>query len=419
MKKNIFILIMLLITFGATAQINLKAGSIEFIDGKSVQGFIDYRNWGVNPADIRFYEQKNDAGIQYFPSQIKSFTVNGDVYRSAWVAIETSPNEISRLSEVADFILEYDTVFLLRIVEGEISLWSYHKKEGKFNYYLLIDNSFELLKYKSYKAVNKTQHKFVHENKLFIGQLTIYLSDCNSIDKKIKKARYSGSSLAKLIEYYNRCAYGIEGTQLIQSERLHLDFGLLAGFSISSINFKSSTGAYKNLKNSDFQNSTNPSGGLSLDLIFPRNRQKWILRNEFIYSGASYEGTYTEINNNTREEIYTELEFSWLKINTMLRYSYPLKNARIFANIGISNGFVLNNTNYQKREWQFYDDLKTTEGPSIAEVRKYEQAILFGIGARVKNFSLEARFSSGNGMSGITSLNSHMTRFYFFLAYTL
>ncbi len=419
-NSNLLLLVLLIfIAVSVNAQKNLKPARVVLSDQSVLEGFIDYQQWGANPASIRFMPSENAKPTVYYPNEVLHFEVGDDYYASAVVPVELSPNEIARLTDSAGFILQTDTVFLLRIYKGTKSLWSFHNPDIKVNYYISTDGDYQLLEYKRYNARSDRDYRIVKENKKFIGQLTLSLSDCKDISGKINKVSYAARSLIKLLKAYDQCV-GLSSEYEIEDQPgLRLKLGLLAGISVSTIRFNSNSPAHKSLVETDFASSLKPTGGLALDMILPRNRQKWIFRNELVYSSVSFKDTWTQEKPeaNTKEEIYNHMEFSWLKLNSMLRFAYPVSSLRIFVNVGLSNAFVVDEINEKKRDWYVYEQHTVTEGKAITYTRSYEQSWLIGAGLKTEHFGFEMRYSKSNGISDVTALGSSISRMNFYVSY--
>jgi len=157
-----------------------------------------------------------------------------------------------------------------------------------------------------------------------------------------------------------------------------------------------------------------------MDVVLARNQRKWSIYNELLLSSYMTNGYSEEFFSEEYYKIYNnDIGYTYLKMNNMLRFTYPVsgQDFYVFANLGISNGYAISETNTSEQEVKFYADPVTTEEIAIEDSRKYEQGFLAGIGAKYSKFSFETRFETGNGMSTYTSLNSKVNRFYFLLGY--
>ena len=79
-----------------------------------------------------------------------------------------------------------------------------------------------------------------------------------------------------------------------------------------------------------------------------------------------------------------KIGYSYLKINNMLRFKYPVGSFFVFINAGMSNGIAIREKNYKKEKAVFYTSESIDEEKAIKETRKYEQGFLFGTGSKLK-----------------------------------
>ena len=383
-------------------------------NGDTLQGFIDYRNWENNPKEINFQYDINDEKVSYSPDDIKLFRAQGNIYVSSIVKRENSTQNINKLEYNPKFHFEIDTVFLQTLVLGEKSLYYCKNNNGENNFFIKQNNQFELLEYKKYlKKINGKSN--IVENKKFVGQLLSYLNDCQSIHSRLSKVKYDKESLKKLFAFYQACDLKLNSSD--NQEKIFVKIGIVAGMSISSVQFKGYSLTY--LVNTDYPKSFNFSTGIYFDLFVPRNKlNRWSSYNELFYTSYKVEGKYKNIYNSSNYEIFnTIIGYSYIKMNNMFRYQYSENNILLYFNIGLSNGLVIAEKNYLKKETMLSGSLNIKEDKAIEEIRKYEQGYIFGLGTIYKNYSLELRYERGNGMSIYPSLNSVIRKLYFLLGY--
>lgn len=395
-------------------QENFLPGFVIQNSGDTIHGFVDYRNWVTNPDKISFKENVNNEPAIFTPINIKEFGVLDEIYESAIVETEISPDNTSNLQFDNELIIKIDTTYLQAVVKGMKSLYFYVNKNGQEQFYIKQNSSFELLIHKKYLKLQEGQG-IIAENKKFIGQLTLYLNDCLSISAELKKTEYRKKSLEHLLLYYYNCSNS-EITFRKNTEKLSAQIGALAGLSLTSLKFSSSDFAY--LVNAGYQQSANFSCGIFLDLVLPRNQKKLSIYNELIFSSYKVNGRYDEFENENKYKIYhTTIGYSYLKVNNLIRFQYPVGSLFLFANTGFSNGIAIGETNYCKKVAKFYDSETVEEFDAIADARKWEIGFLLGTGAKFKRYSAEIRYELGNGMSTFTNLKSSTNRFYVFFGY--
>ncbi|MEQ9440026.1 MAG: hypothetical protein RIG62_13305 [Cyclobacteriaceae bacterium] len=408
--------LVILLSHAADAQENMVPGQIILLNQDTVAGFIDYRNWEKNPTAISFQKSLDEAPHRYASPDIRGFMVQDEHYVSAVVDREISPLKTSALEYSPEIKLEKVAVFLQTLIQGSKSLYHLKDKNGKDQFYIWQNSTYQLLVYKRFFMKNKGS-KTIVESKKYIGQLKIYLNDCSSIESKLRNIKYGKNSFEKLFLHYYECTQSdLEFHK--KTERTSLEVGLITGVSRTSLRFKSTGLSY--LTEADYAPSTNVAAGLFLDLILPRNQKKWVVGNEILFT--SYQATehYSRfVDERNYTYIDTEFGYSYLKMNNMARYRYPIKQVLVYAHVGISNGWAIRETNYRKEEIMSLSIKREKEGKAIADTRKYEQGHLLGLGSQYKRWSVEIRYERGNGISAYSALNSTTKRYYFLLKYRL
>lgn len=408
------------------SQENYQPGIIITLKGDTVKGYIDYRNWGKNPNAISFRNSENGSSTIYNPITISGFRVLKDYYISAIVQAECSPYQLNDLNFDALIKTRTDTIFLRVMFQGAKNLYYYNDRNGKQQFYLKQSHDFELLVYKKYMKVNDDRRNYasdqpireIKENKTFIGQLAIYLQNCPTLQSELNKTEYTQNSLFKLFEKFYKCS-DEEIKYKFATDKPKLSFGVLAGISNTNLRITSNSGEKDYLSGYDYPTSTKISGGIFLDLGLARNQGKWAFNNELILSSYSTGVKLEEyINENRYSTIETKINISYLKLNTMIRYKYPLKKDWfVFANAGYSFGFALTEYNSISRDETFYTQHTITNEILINNVEKLELGWLAGIGLKYKNYSIDTRYE--NIVLGLTSgtINSHPIRFSFLFGY--
>jgi len=400
------------VSISSSGQENYLEGKVITLSGDTLSGFIDYGNWAYNPGVISF---RSSSGVisSYGPSDIKSFIVKDEYYIGAKVNTELSSRNVDNIDYNNKLELRESSVFLQAIVVGAKSLYFLKNKNGITNYYVDEDSTFALLEYKKY--LEKQNGVVVKkENKKFIGQLNLYLGDCQLGDSKLNTLKYSTKSLEKLFEYYYDCK-NIEMDFQKKREKFALEYGVIAGGTMSKLEFGE---AAANSLKAGFDQSYGFSGGLFLDIIIPRSLQKWSINNEIIYTSYKVNNRYDEIESvNIYTYTFTDLAYSYIKLNNMLRFKYPIGSSYLYANAGISNGYAISEVNKERVEMTRYTIERVEEGKALEQTRKYEQGILFGLGFKYKKYSVEARYERGNGMSDFSDVSSVVNRYYFLLGY--
>lgn len=398
----------------AFAQENFISGYVIKNHSDTLFGFVDYRNWEKNPDMIKFKTNVENDPISFKPTDITEFRVEDEIYVSGIIDTEVSPIQTDRLEADPQINLKVDTAFLQTLFRGKKSLYYYKSSDGKENFYIEHAAGFDLLVYKKYLKYQDGTNAII-ENKKYLGQLILYLDDCTTIHSKLENTLYKQNSLMKLFQYYYECSSSEIYFQK-NIEKISTEIGVLAGGSFTSLEFKGDAFSY--LVHAGYNSSINFSTGLYFDLILPRNQRKWSIYNEILFSTYKVKGSYEEYENEDKYSITTtEIGYSYLKINNLVRFKYPIGDWFLFVNGGMSNGYSISETNYKKRVSKFYTTERVVEQSALNDARKYEQGLIIGTGVKYNSFSIEIRYEKGNGMSNYTQLKSSTTRYFFLLGY--
>ena len=417
LKRLGLLFVGVLFSYLSYSQENYLPGFVIKNNGDTLKGFIDYRNWGINPRKIDFKSTNNSGSISFKPTDIKEFSVKDEIYVSGIIDVENTTVVDRDLEHDSQIRITIDTTFLQTLIKGGKGLYYYRNSNGRESFYVNKEGGFELLVYKKYLQRQGTTD-YIIENKAYMGQLNLFLIDCATIRSKIENASYSQSDLIKLFQNYYKCSSSKIGFQR-KAEKVHFEIGALAGVSLTNLKFNSSGSAYDYLEGTNYELSTNPLPGLFFDLIMPRNLGKLSLDNELMFSMYKTNGQYEYTDfNNDYFKMTTQFGYAYLKINTLIRYKFPIGTIIIFCNGGISNGILVNEKMYLKKEiTKVYSGTTIYEGSPLVQTKHYEQGFIFGTGIKYKKLSFEARLEKGDGMINVPSINAWVTRYCFLLGY--
>jgi hypothetical protein len=425
MKKAIILALFFAfaLSWSSFSQENFEKGFIITLKGDTAQGLIDFQKWSVNPSNITFKKTGNNEKISYTPLDISGFGVAGEIYKSAMVEAEKSPYLTNDLNFDAGLKLDMDTVFLYAIVEGKKGLYHYQMPNGRDNFYISSGNAYSLLVQKTYlRNVKKADNPGVNyadtyiktENKTYLGQLAEYMNDCSSIPARLNSVEYTQTALYKLFQIYQKdCAQGLN---VKKTRSMTTQFGAMAGVSLNSL--KWGYNSVFDYSRTDYNFHPGIAAGLFLDALFRGNNGKWSLHNELLFAPYKVTGEYRQYINEERNTITTtEIEAAYIRMNNMIRFRYPVGDFSVFVNAGVSNAISMKNSTYFKREITYFVTHETEEGDALASTDKYELGFNVGLGLGYKNWTLDARWEQGDGMSTLALLKSTTKRIYFLVGY--
>lgn len=401
----------------AFSQPNYQPAKITTLAGDTIQGFIDYRGWAKNPQSIAF-KLNQQAPVQTFrPLNIKGFKVSNETYASGQISIEDSPQRLEELSTSATPILHPDTTFLKVLAAGSKSLYQYSQAgSGREYFYIEQKGIFELLVYKRYRQMVDGAI-LVRSNNQYQQQLLQYLSPCTAIKQRLRTGRYDASSLQRLFAaYYAACAN--QQPAFLETHKTHHQAGILVGATSATLGFSTSTHIYYPVL--DSYTSYGPTGGLFYYIPLPGSLGRFSFNNDLTFSSFKSAGSSTAtVSPDNYTNTSVSLKFSYLKLNTLIRFTQPVGTGAFFINAGISNGYALQNQNEKTVATKFYTSSTTKTTAAFTDFRRYEQGIVIGIGASIKLLSAEARYERSNGFLDYNDLSSSFKRFSLLVGYRL
>lgn len=416
LKKTILLILGIHLFQISHSQVNYQPGVVVKNDGDTLRGYIDYRNWATNPDEINFKTNMADPPLSFKPNDLLEFRVMDEIYVSGIVQTEISQVKTDKLDHDPQFKIKVDTTFLQTLMKGDKSLYYYKNVNQKENFYIKKGMDFELLRYKRYLKIQNGK-LVVGEDKRYLGQLTLYLKDCSTITKKLKNTAYKRNNLMDLFNSYFTCLPS-DPTFKKGKEKICMEAGALTGITLTELSFNTSSREFYYLLNAQYDVSANFTSGVYFDFVMPRNQNKWSINNEVLFTSYSVNGMYEYVeNSNKSTTTSTEIGYSYLKMNNLLRYRCPIKNMILFVNAGFSNGLAIHEKNYQKRELKLYDTKILIEEKAIYNTRRHEQGYVIGTGVKYKAFSLEMRYEKGNGISENINLGSSTKRYFLMLGY--
>lgn len=410
MKKFLLLFLpMLFAISAAVGQENYQKGYVVTLKGDTIHGFINYRNWGINPGHIKFESAQNGAKTVYRPLEIKAFFVHEELYLSGIVKSEKSfRTDLSLMSDSAQVQTRTDTAFLRVLASGHPSLLFYKNDLNIENFYLMANGKIHLLEYKKYIAEgnpnNPNTRNYLKENKKYIGQLMVYLEACPRIRPQISFSQYTSSSLVKLFQNYYKCMH--ENTSYVTKvAKVKVKLGVVAGLLNSNVKFSGYGYAASGIK---FSTSENFTGGIVVDLVMPRNLHEWSLHNEISYTSLLISGTSSQS--------IMKFGYSSVSLTDLVRFTYSFGKVSAFVNAGISNGIVMNYTNKITYTKLVVGEYEYAVPPSVLMKRDIGWAA--GLGLDYKNATFEVRGNRMSGFSGAPGVGIGVRQVSFLVGYT-
>jgi len=397
--KQILLYLLVFSSIVARAQKNYVPAIVISQQNDSLRGFIDYRNWRVNPEQISFKQDLQANEQRFTAADIAGFLIpsENELYLSREVELDVTVQTIDNLLATNERVMKNDTVFLLNIVKGAYNLYLFNDKNDQPHF--VYDSAGQAAKeLRLIKKRASDDANAIATINLYQQQLSFLFAGCPAVADKARYVRYSENALRNLFRDYHQCRNPSEKIAVKAKEKSGIRWGLLAGAGFNSISFSGS----HYLAAASYKNSTTPLAGLFLDIPVSRNRHQYWFSAEAFYKTEDASGSFGNSNILEAWQEQVNLKFSYAQLNLLFRYLYPKGTVKPFANVGWGNGIMISESkNERYRTDRKNDAVEAIDGP-----RKHETTFLAGIGVQYKRIQLEARYAWSNGFSPYVSLGT-------------
>jgi Outer membrane protein beta-barrel domain len=380
--KSLFFLLSLISFIPCVAQLDKEF--VITLKGDTLYGSVTRKN----SIEVEFTSNSIQKKIYTTDDIIRFYDHEAGLYISLQVSLSISQNNKTEVIQT-----EAQNIFFEKVIEVDgISIFYFKNAKYGEHYFIQKENSSaeELILNKKVSEING--RLVTYNEELYKKTLSIYLSECNSIQDLIKTSKLSKKSFYRLLSQYSDC---ISKSPSYKStlDRGEWSFGVLAGGVFNTFNY--TPPPYKNdiLGASDFKDNSGFVAGFSAHYLISKKSRKFSVLNELVFKNIR---TSQNLNLLTMsppfvgDYLYT-YQFDYLRLNTMVRYNFT-QPAIIhpFLSIGISNGFAI------KRVART-TNLTISQRERDPLIRPYEQGLIIGVGANYKRFDLFTRYELSNG----------------------
>jgi hypothetical protein len=326
------------------AQSNFKPGYVVNIGNDTLKGFVDYREWGINPKSASFKKELNAKAQEYNIANAKAFAVTGLEYYEKFIVpvSKSDPNNETKATEI-DSTYTIDTVFLKPAIKGKyISLYSYTDKI-KTRFYVLNNVTQNISELKYYQYFNNETNSMIEVNSYRLQLLSIaatYQPGNSKTTQLINNGRYKQDDLVRIFQALN----GGGSTQIIYKSAFGTRFFVGLGARNSKLTFKGDNPIFPEGTN---KSSFSPVLAAGIDFLVNKNTQRLLLRLELEAAGNHFNFDNISAGNNGE---HNSLDIKQYVISVMPQVIYNFyseENLKIFASVGVSaNVAAYNNYNY-------------------------------------------------------------------------
>ena len=336
--KNIYkFLFLFLLPLTSIAQSNYKPGYVVTLKGDTLHGFIDYKEWGRNPKDIRFKNSLSTGAAEGFSTKnAGAFAVTGLEYYQCFVlSISQDQVDMGKLETKPDSSYLTDTVFLRIIAKGKhLTLYSY-TDNIKPRYYVLEtgENLPQELSFHAYFNPNESASvQYINRFRTQLENLAQkYEVNTDKTQEQIVRANYAEADLIKIADVINGTSSRQFNTQKLFGTRLFIGIG---------VNYNTQVFAGDNTSQGDIsfpqKTTITPKISAGLDFFPNKNVQRLFLRAEVSFTVDNYNLS------NTMAGDVLNLSFNQYMVSVIPQIFYNVYNTeslKVFLNVGVSVNF--------------------------------------------------------------------------------
>jgi hypothetical protein len=339
--------VVLLFPLLSLGQSNYKPGLVVTAKGDTLRGFLDLKDWTVNPDNVKFKRylensQPDDVG----PANFSYFEVFNIVsFKSFTVNISKDETNINRLGHSRDTSARIAKVFLKTEQEGDnLGLYSY-SDNLKTRFYVLENQSGQIQEL-TYRIYYIEGNSFEVQNNVttvsqnaFRQQLLLLAQKFNTyndgVKRQISSAEYNESDLGTIFNMINK----VTKNKSI-NDKPYLGIYAGAGY---SFNTYTPSGTFP-IFNAPGNTSAFPK--LSAGIIFypKRNFSRLVFSTEIAFTQGSYRTTgtlyYYEPDRRT-DYRFDQKTFSF--IPQVQYYFYNRESFKVYGGVGVA----FNNSSYK------------------------------------------------------------------------
>jgi len=237
--KILALLFVLIFSSSAYAQYNFKKGYIIALQGDTMQGYINYKEWSRTPTSFLFKSISDEKTLQtYTIYNARKCVIEGYVmYERFEVSVSMNENDYRRLEFNVNPPYKTDTVFLKVIIRGDrITLFAY-RDELKDRFYVLASPQTTPVELSIKQEMRGTQVATLYTYRQQLDRIASgYPTYTPELRKLIESASYSKTRLKKIAGKIN----SVNDKEVASGEKVikRSSFFINTGLNYSKLTFK-------------------------------------------------------------------------------------------------------------------------------------------------------------------------------------
>jgi hypothetical protein len=368
-----------LFPFFLKAQNNYKPGYAITVKGDTLRGFIDLREWQIDPRNINFKTSANANETRILgPSAITFFDVSGLVSYERYIGkLNVDRTSISSMTNGRDTSTITDTLFLRILQKGsKVTLYEYNDKIK--NHFFVGDNAdgkpTELV-YRIYNDGDKTVTETGYIRQLYALAVKYDVGD--ALKLQIERADYKLLDLEKITAKINN----IDKKDIGKTRTLNKGTSFFVGVGLNA----STTTTKDVFPQHTSSTSFFPRVSVGLNVLGNPNVGRFVFRVEAAFTGNKIRSTYN-FSNTANSVNNATLAIDQYTVSIIPQVVYNFYNADMFKFYGgvgaaFSGSKYNNNTNLGVTDGWTYFPLKL----GIVINKKFDISVAYSLSAGITN----------------------------------
>lgn len=408
--KSLLVSVVFLCFFAlrASAQIIFEKGYFIDLEGNRVECLIKNVDWESNPLKFQYKQTETDEVREHTVETVREFAVYDEAkYIARTVDIDQSSFDLKYMSIDRAPEWKQETVFLKVILEGEASLYGYHRGNDTKYFYAIGDREISQLVYKQYR-----QGEGFATNNFYKQQLRATLL-CESIGlSEIEGLTYQTNALKRLFVAYHECKGAEYNSYDTKRKKSYVNIAVRPGVKFSRLDASIRlTGRPQTTY--QFGSQLGWRLGTEVEMVLPFHKNRWsvVVEPVFQYYKAteSYPAAFLPDG-----ELIAEFTYQSVEVPMSIRhYFFMSEQLKVFLNAMAYADFNLGS------DYQHY---RPTGEKLMEPDLQLSSKLSYGLGAgfQQNRVSVEARYQfSRDLLNEVPGYNTDYTSWSLILGYTI
>jgi hypothetical protein len=335
-----FLTLFLFSSVYSIAQTNYKPGFLITGKGETISGFINYKEWNYNPANVTYKKSLTDKAQTFLPTEVSYFEVTGyEAYRAAHVSVSMGRTDMQMMKGEIDSTITIQDVFLKQLDKGDnVTLYAY-ADNVKTRFYIgdnkSTDAPQELVYQAYYDAATSTVKSKNGYNLQLIALAKKYRPDNFELQDKIVQTKYKEKELLAVVTLINN----IDPNKKIENGNHKPAVSLFAGLGInvSDIHFAATQQATTQTAKTSYY----PKVTIGVDAPFNPNVGRLLFRTELSFTMARADITVRSADQVSTTTSTFKLNQQTIALKPQIIYNiYNTDNLKVYAGAGINVNFT-------------------------------------------------------------------------------